>query len=60
MARGGARQGAGRKARGEELRVTITARVDAKTKQKIQSLKEQGWKMGEALDEWIKGIWIEN
>jgi len=51
---GGKREGSGRKRFGEEKRVTITARVDTKTREGIEELKAKGWSLGKAIDEMVE------
>ena len=57
--RGGARQGAGRKAKDpNEKRVELVLSVDKDTKEKLKLIsKARGIKPGKIIDEMIKGEW---
>ena len=57
--RGGARPGAGRKAKDpEEKRVQITVTVDQDTRDKLNAIsKARRMKPGRIIDEMVKGEW---
>jgi hypothetical protein len=50
MSRGGARPGAGRKAKDGQKRVTITLRVLPSTRELIRQMRSEGIRMGEMVD----------
>lgn len=57
MARGGKREGAGRKpALPQDKRVTVTVKVSPETKRKLDELKNGGCKIGRLFDELVAGI----
>lgn len=55
MASGGARTGAGRKAKAqEEKRVTVTVKVAPETRIKLDEIKARGYKIGRLLDKAVE------
>ena len=54
--RGGARKGAGRKAPGG-VKVAITTRILPESHEKLQTLREQGFSIAEALEKLIEREW---
>jgi len=58
MARGGKRQGAGRKLLSGSPRVTITARVAKETKERLDQLRAEGFSTGQLIDKWVEGFQI--